>query len=404
MLKHVVKREFTTQSRSKAYIISMVVTVALIFGAAIIYKVVKGDDSGDTALPPQMTFSIGVEKDLESYVPFLQQQVGEDSVTTIDDGSAAEWLTATDAAGGDDVVLALGGTPDKPEVFVIGSMNEDNSVAISLVQEAGVMNVLSGLPGGDDPNVRSAITDARNPGINYVTSENANLMEKHPQQYFVVLVAMMLLYFAIVMGIAMLSTGVVEEKSSRVVEILLAAIRPRTLLLGKILGIGAFILIQMAVYLAAIVIALKVAGINLPIELGPLAAWLLVWVVAGYFTYAALTGGLAATVSRQEDIGAITTPLIMISIIPMYMGMYLVPYQPEAIYTKIFSWVPLFSPFLMPARQAFGIVEMWEVLGSLAVTLIAIPLLAALAGKIYENSILRTGQRVKILTALRGKD
>ena len=75
--------------------------------------------------------------------------------------------------------------------------------------------------------------------------------------------------------------------------------------------------------------------------------------------FAAITGGLSATVSRQEDLGAVQTPIIFMQLIPMYTAMYLVPYLPEATITKVLSYIPAFSPYLMPMRAAIGEVPLW---------------------------------------------
>ena len=240
----------------------------------------------------------------------------------------------------------------------------------------------------------------------YVVDVSENAITNNPIGYAVGMASVVILMMITIMGVSVLSAGVVEEKSSRVVEILLTTVRPRTLLLGKILGIGSGMLVIFLIYVVGIFGGLWISGLlegagAVLTALGTLGVWgyvpmLLLWIILGYFTFASLTGGLAATVSRQEDLGAVQTPIIFMQLIPMYVAMYLVPYLPDATITKVLSYIPLLSPYLMPMRSAIGEVQMWEQGLAIALTLVTIPLLGALAGKIYERSILHVGERMKL--------
>ncbi|WP_353065247.1 ABC transporter permease [Arcanobacterium hippocoleae] len=204
-------------------------------------------------------------------------------------------------------------------------------------------------------------------------------------------------------SLSTLSVGIVEEKSSRVVEILLSAVRPRTLLLGKIIGIGLFALTQLVLYLVAIFVSLNIAGLWHGIEVGTILIWMIIWLLLGFFTFTTLAGGVSSMVSRQEDLGGIITPLMLLMIIPFYLGMFLVPAAPDSIWTKVFSTIPGFSSFIMPVRQAYESVEIWELVLAAGISFVSVPLFAAVAGRIYENSILRMGKRVTLRQALSGK-
>lgn len=235
--------------------------------------------------------------------------------------------------------------------------------------------------------------------------------QTNPLGFIVGMVAVMFVAIPIFMGMGALNSGVVEEKTSRVVEILLTTVKPRTLLLAKLLGIGSAMLVFIACYLAGIVAGAGLAGV-LP-SMGNLAAahlnpWtfapaVLVWLAVGYFTFGGLSGALASTVSRQEDLGAVQTPVIFGAMIPMYVALYLVPYAPDTTVTHILSCCPFLSPFMMPMRMALGAVGVWEQLLAFAIQIATICLLSLLAGKVYERSILHTGERLKLRQALRGR-
>ena len=235
--------------------------------------------------------------------------------------------------------------------------------------------------------------------------------QTNPLGFIVGMVAVMFVAIPIFMGMGALNSGVVEEKTSRVVEIILTTVKPRTLLLAKLLGIGSAMLVFIACYLAGIVAGASLAGV-LP-SMGNLTAahvnpWtfvptVLVWLAVGYFTFGGLSGALASTVSRQEDLGAVQTPVIFGAMIPMYVALYLVPYAPDTTVTHILSCCPFLSPFMMPMRMALGAVGVWEQLLAFAVQIATICLLSLLAGKVYERSILHTGERLKLRQALRGR-
>ena len=219
-----------------------------------------------------------------------------------------------------------------------------------------------------------------------------------------------LLMVMIFTGISVLGAGVVEEKASRVVEILLTTVKPRVLLLGKILGIGTGMLVVFAAYMVGIIGGLGLAGLLPDLgTLGKLGVWMflptfLAWIIVGYLTASGLMGALASTVSRQEDLNGVQTPIIFGMMIPIYAAMFYVPSQPDSTASEVMSFIPFFSPPTMIMRTALGGVPVWQQLVAFAINIAFIPLLAALAGKIYENSILRTGERVKIVKALRGSN
>ena len=214
-------------------------------------------------------------------------------------------------------------------------------------------------------------------------------------------VASLLLYLQlIVFGLAVAS-GVVEEKSSRVVEILLAAIPPRALLAGKILGIGVVGLLQLAL---TAVVGLAAASLSGAIELesdhlGVLGV-VLVWFVLGYVLYAAIYAVAGVLVSRQEDMQSSSTPVTMI-LVAGYLVAFPVLEDPAGSLAVFTSLLPLTSPIVMPVRAVMGDAGAAEIAASLGLLVLAIALLIPLAARIYEGSVLRMGKPMKVREALR---
>ena len=96
-------------------------------------------------------------------------------------------------------------------------------------------------------------------------------------------------------------------------------------------------------------------------------------------------------------------PLVMLLMVPYMLSFALVPNDPESTLVRALSWVPPFAPFLMPSRLAMGTVNWAEQAGAMALAVVCIPLLTYVAGRIYRGGVLRTGARVPLREALRGR-
>ena len=391
MLGLVIKREFTTLLGSKAMKISTTVLVLLFLVAGLVGRFLLNDDDESANVADSMT--IGVTTEAVPLIPYLDAGPFME-IEEIGDADPREAYNADGA----DFEAIISGEPESP---IISSSSQSTPVREIAVLAA--TEYLVDQNGALTPELSEqlhAVTQI------HVVDVSQDAITNNPIGYGVGMASVVILMMITIMGVSTLSAGVVEEKASRVVEILLTTVRPRTLLLGKILGIGSAMLVTFIIYLAGIFGGLWISGLLEGADvvlkaLGALGVWgyipmVLMWISLGYFTVAAITGGLSATVSRQEDLGAVQTPIIFMQLIPMYTAMYLVPFLPEATITKVLSYIPAFSPYLMPMRAAIGDVPLWEQGLAVGLSLIAIPLLGALAGKIYERSILHVGERVKL--------
>ncbi|WP_394262325.1 ABC transporter permease [Trueperella sp.] len=403
MIVQIMKREFAMLYRSRAMRLSTVVMVLLILAAGVLGKFLLG---GDDDAPATGGPVVAVEDQMADYVSHVKKvSGGQIDVETIGNGEAENYLRERSESDADGPAVVLAGQPGTPDLVTatdgMTGADQQLSAVVNTAATAWLMED-RGITLSDDD--YSTLVSTVSVPVSVVTIGTANLIESDPIGYISSFVGLMVLFMMIMMGISTIANGVVEEKSSRVVEIVLTTVRPRTLLLGKILGIGTFLLLQFVLFAIAVVISLNLAGLWLDLGLGSYLAWLAVWLVLGFFFYAMATGALAATASRQEDLGAVTSPISMTLLIPFYVGLFLVPAMPEATVTKVLSMVPGISPFAMPVRQAYDTVTTSELLIAAALGVVAIPLVAAIAGKIYENSILHTGRRLKITEAIRAKN
>ncbi|NNE95114.1 MAG: ABC transporter permease [Acidimicrobiales bacterium] len=192
---------------------------------------------------------------------------------------------------------------------------------------------------------------------------------------------------------AFLMMGVIEEKSSKVVEILLSHVRPRTLLAGKVLGLGLLAVGQMLILVGGLVVGLLlVRDIEIPSGVWTTAPLSLATFVLGFAFYSSMFAAVGSTVSRQEDANSAQIPA-MLPLIAGYMIAAFSIENPDNPAVVIGSFVPFSAPVLLPFRNAFADLALWEVALSLAILSLSSVVMIRLAGWIYRYSLLRTGAR-----------
>ncbi|MFS0894440.1 ABC transporter permease [Microbacterium sp. 179-I 3D3 NHS] len=196
-----------------------------------------------------------------------------------------------------------------------------------------------------------------------------------------------------------IAQSVVEEKQTRVVEVLLSAIPARTLLAGKVIGNTVLAMGQIVALAAIATVGLIVTGQREVLStLGAPILWFAVFFLFGFILLAALFAAAASMVSRQEDIGSTTTPITMLIMAPYVL---VILFNDNPLVLTIMSYVPFSAPVGMPMRLFVGEAQWWEPLLSLVILLASCVAAIAIGAKIYENSLLRMGSRVKLGEALR---
>jgi ABC-2 type transport system permease protein len=197
------------------------------------------------------------------------------------------------------------------------------------------------------------------------------------------------------------ATGVIEEKSSRVVEVLLSAIRPRQLLAGKIAGIGALGICQLAFIAAfAIGLAMITGAIDLPATAIGTALIVLTWFVMGFAFYAGLFAVSGSLVSRMEELQNAMVPINLLIFASFFISIGALE-NPDSTLSAVASILPFSSALAMPVRIVLGSATPPQIAASIAALLISIAITIPLSGRLYAGAILRTGARVKLKDAWR---
>lgn len=218
-----------------------------------------------------------------------------------------------------------------------------------------------------------------------------------------------ILYFALLIYGAMVLRSVLEEKTGRVVEVILSSVRPWELMLGKILGVGAVGLTQLLIWVlfGALFLALGApALLPLAAEMGILeqaqvpvflpgwgvVVFFLICFFLGYFIYASIFAAVGAMCSTEEEAQQLQLPVVMVVLVPFLLLLPTLE-DPESRLATVLSLFPLFSPILMFARVAVDAVPLWQAGISVLGMVGALAVVAWVAGRIYRVGILMQGKR-----------
>jgi len=208
-----------------------------------------------------------------------------------------------------------------------------------------------------------------------------------------------LLYISLLMMGQMIMQSVIEEKSSRIVEVILSSVSSKELMIGKILGSGLTGLLQMAIWLSPVIMVASSTWIMLPPEVSiSLSTFQIVYFLVNFFLGLIIFLGLFATVGaifdNPQDAQSGLWPVMLLIIIPFFIAFSMIE-NPNSAIAKISSFVPFANIIVMPARMTIADVSILQLLISLVVSILTLLAIFPLAGKIYRIGILRTGKKPK---------
>lgn len=201
------------------------------------------------------------------------------------------------------------------------------------------------------------------------------------------------LYLALLTYGGWVGMGVLEEKASRVAEVVLSAVRPAELLAGKVIGIGLLGVGQLALVGAVGLASSVVAGSDAPSSAPTAVGLVLLWFVLGFAFYSCAFAAAGSAASRQEDAQAAMGPLYVLLVVA-YLLSTGVQANPDGGVARIASFVPPLAPLTAPARVLLGHPPVWEVVASVVLMIVATYALVRLAARVYGGAVLRFGARL----------
>lgn len=218
---------------------------------------------------------------------------------------------------------------------------------------------------------------------------------------FLGMIISMLLYFGVYFFAYQISSSITTEKTSKIMETLVTSTSPRSIVLGKTIGLGLIGIIQVILiggtaYITAIN-SFDASTINQFLDMSKITPVLglviLIYFILGYLVYSLLYALTGSTVSKPEDVQAANTPLAILSLVGFYLA-YFSMMNPASSINKYAAIIPISSPFCMPCRVMMGLSSVKEVLISLLVLVITILVVAKVAIKVYSSAILNYGTKL----------
>ncbi|TMD22735.1 MAG: ABC transporter permease [Chloroflexi bacterium] len=393
----IARRDFITRVRTRLFLIGTILILVAIAGY-VAFQVLVLSKQGKVS-----AYKV-------AYVGGVQSLADPLAAAVKSLGFSIERKPVRDQAQGETEVrngsldVLMSGSADSPQVLVRDQFSPTLAALLNqIVQQRALDRELAGA-GLNPAQVEARVASAR---VQVHSLKPPVGQEQRLQAVAAGFVAALFLYMALLTYGNFIAQGVVEEKANRIVEILLSTVRPEQLLIGKVVGIGLVGLLQFVVIgIFAFVVTTVTHVFTVPTAAAGVVLAGLLWFVLGYFLYAIMFAAGGSLVSRQEEVQSVVFPITMLAILAWFVAIgVLTPMfdgQPMSNVGIILGMIPFFSPVLLPTGMATGDMAAWQVLLAVVLTLGLTAAATWLAARIYANSVLRLGARVKLREALRG--
>jgi ABC-2 type transport system permease protein len=372
-------REILERGRSRGYVLSLVFTVFLLGAGFILPSLLVGDDATTIGVvepaPPALTGALLVS---------AARYDEEIEVVSVPDRATAE---AQLLDGTLDAALVVPGNLSGPGELIVheqagAQVNAITSGAVIQLRAAQAAPLLV-------PPTVVALEPPTESDFTALIFANAGII---------------IMFIGIFSYGTWVLTGVVEEKQSRVVEVVLSTVRPRDLLMGKVFGIGLLALGQLVVLVAATLIVAQVTGsLTLPPTTVSAVFQLLTWFLLGFAFYSTAMGFLGSLASRMEEASNASMPVTMTATACYLASILLVTQDPDGLLATVLTFFPPAAPMVVPLRTALDAIQPWEIGLSILVMLAAIWVLFVIGARVYAGAVLQTGGRMKIRDAWRAR-
>lgn len=389
MIAAIARREFSERLRSRLFLgINAFLMIAIIAGIALPELIDGRPDA----------FRLGVADDDSAAVANVA--VSQSAVHGIDfDVSAVDDRRSGEAEledGALDAVLVDGTT------LLVGS-SVSAGVEFALSSAAQSVQLDSALDrAGIPPDERAELLAGQPLSIEPL-GDDPGVVPFGPAM-IIVLVAIGILYGLLIFHGQWVAQGIVEEKQSRIVEVLLSAVRPHQLLGGKIVGLGALGLAQIVLLALVALGTMAVVGtVDIPEEVRGAIVLVVAWYILGFALYATLFAASGAIAARTEDLQATTTPVIVLLIVAILVAQAALA-APRTVTATVAAYVPFTAPLVQPVRYASEASSLLEGVVAALITLGTIVILVPLTSRLYRGGVLKTRSRVSLREAWSSSD
>ena len=384
---------YVSKVRAKSFIISTLIIILLIFLAANIDRIIELFDSSEEVT----TLQVDAEE--------AQYGAIESMFSSMDAEFEIEPYEGGDAPA-DGAVLTLEGTD--PMAFTISAENDlpdeqktEIETALAEVQRMNTIQALNLTPEetsslGESPEITYDI--AADEG----EAEEEGAADMNPLNSIIFYVTVIIMFFIIINYASQIGTEIAMEKTSRVIEMIVSSVPPVTHLLAKISAMISVSLTQLIVFVLAVIAAIQMFDFNnLISEFGlesndrtvTLAVYSLIYLILGLVLYLSISALLGSFISRMEDLQQALLPVTMFSLIGFYIAIFNI-WTSENMLVIISSYIPPFTPFVMPLRAMHETTGQVELLLGIVILIVTIAVVIWLAASIYRNSVLSTDKGI----------
>lgn len=370
-IRLVAEREFVEYARQPSYrngtIVTALILIAVVAGATILPRLLGGPDEVELGVLPggePVVEALLLQADPDQ----LDLQVTHLSSRDVADRALLEGEIDAVIAGADTVAVA-----------------EQLEPSLAAWLQAAMDSAQLATALGTDP--AEALSAARVP----MTVEVLDPPDPdEARRRLITLVGVLLAFGQVFGGAFVVANGLVEEKTSRVVELLVAKAHPRILLTGKLVGLFAVLSLQLVILVAVGLAAVAISpDLSIPAGLGAAIGAILFWYVLAFVIYGALFSIAGALSARQEDMALKMQPMMYLAFAAFGATFY-ASANPDSLLSTIATYVPFTAPTVVPARQVAGVVAIWEIALAVLVTVAAAGLALRFAGRVYTGGALRT--------------
>jgi ABC-2 type transport system permease protein len=366
-IRLVARRELVERGRSRAFLVSLVISIVIVVAAV--------------------------------FLPSLIGQTAPQHLGIVGSAPAGLVETVQAAAKQADLVVVVDPVAD---VATAESRLQDGSLDAALVIPADGSTPSYVVKSRGSPLLQQIVVGSFTPPPQIALRQLEPPDPSHDTAFVFANVGVILLFIAIFTFGTWVLTGVVEEKQSRVVEVVLATMDPRDLLIGKVLGIGLLGIVQL-IAMVGVGLGLGIAldRFTLPASTPGAVAMLLLWFVLGYAFYATALAVLGALASRMEEASNAASPVSILATVAYLFALIVALNDPSGTAARIASFLPPVAPMVVPLRAALGAIEPWEIALSAAIMVVSIWGLFVVGGRVYSGAVLQTGARMRLRDAWR---
>lgn len=401
----VLSQTYMTRFKSKSFIITTALFLVFILGLGNIDKIIDLFSSDEEVSEP--IIAIIDETDVYGgYLENVESQLVQFNVSTDSKETLNEAVLAGDIEG----VLIL--TPDDLSPFNATLYLEDvlnNHIEYEVAEQLQQLKVKVMTEEADiDEQVLQAIYQPvpfQLQAIQKADGTTSRTEEEISGARGLVYVMLFLLYFAVITYGQMIATDIANEKTSRVMEILISSSSPVSQMFAKIIGIALLGLTQISLLIATgfFVIEMRKNDLDgdffeffgfsdIPVSV---YVYALIFFLLGYLLYATLSAMLGSLVSRMEDVGQLMFPVIILIVIAFMVSMFGLE-SPESTVVTVMSYIPFFSPLVMFLRVGLLGIPFYEVMISIGILLVTIFILGYIGARVYRGGVLMYGGGFKL--------